>query len=163
MDELEPVPWDYIDRAFDRTFYNCPAAFEAHREQFDAGWWQGLMSMYDAWKSEYKRDGDPDHGAAYLLAYFAERGSLTIGPNTTSAESLAGLRDRRLDTDTLEQWFWDERRTMWAIAVRTGTHFALVKYWLREDDVPLMVRNFGPESRGRLAEFDRGDAGGETM
>jgi hypothetical protein len=67
---------------------------------------------------------------------------------------MVGLTERRPDADTLERWFWDDRRTMWAIAVRTGTHFALVKYWLREHDVPLMVQNFGSESRARLAELD---------
>jgi hypothetical protein len=155
MDEFDPVRWEDIDRAFERTFYDCPAVYDARRDEFETDWWQGLTTVYDAWKTEHKRDGDHDQGAAYLLAYFAARDGFTVGPDADrSGDSLAGVGERRPDADTLERWFWDERRPMWAIAVRTGTHFALVKYWLREDDVPLMWRNFTHESRERLAGLD---------
>ncbi|WP_435152216.1 hypothetical protein [Haladaptatus sp. DFWS20] len=149
MDEFDPVQWTDIDRAFDRTFYDCPEAFETHRDEFNVGWWSGMKRVYDSWKTEYKRDGDPDQGAAFLLSYFAERDEVATTPGGESV----GLLDRRPDENTLQTWFWGEKRTMWAIAIRTGTHFELVKYWLRENQIPLQWRNFGEESKARLRQF----------
>ncbi|GAA0245727.1 hypothetical protein ACFFQF_04920 [Haladaptatus pallidirubidus] len=147
MDDFSPVQWDDIDRACDRTFYDCPEAFETHRDEFEDGWWPGIKRAYDKWKTEYKRDGDPDQGATYLLAYLAELDEIATVPGDRS------LLDRRPDEETLRTWSWDENQTMWAIAIRTGTHFAVVKYWLREDDIPLKWRNFGEESKARLRKF----------
>ncbi len=149
MDDFDPVQWNDIDRAFDRTFYDCPQAFETHRGEFDHGWWPGLKRVYDRWKTAYKRNGEPDQGAAYLLSYLAE----LDGVATVPEDELPVLLDRKPGREILKKWFWDEEQTMWAIAVRTGTHFALVKYWLREEDVPLQWRNFGDESKSRLEAF----------
>ncbi len=42
---------------------------------------------------------------------------------------------------------------MWWTATRVGVHWALVQYWLYEEDIPLQERNLTNESMARVRAY----------
>lgn len=103
-----------------------------------------VKTVYDTWKEKRGADRSPsDQGAAFLIAYLLEqKGVLALETASGDGPSLPSMSDRRPAPDTLEAWFWEREWPLWYVAVETGTHMSLVYYWLWEDDVPLMERNF---------------------
>lgn len=107
MDEFAPVAWDRIKRVSDRLFYDRPTVVERHwetdserAEHTDV--WSVIEPLYNRWKHEYKREGESDRGAAYLLAYLIERTG--VGSETVA--------DRHRGDEALDRWFRDDRQPL---------------------------------------------------
>lgn len=89
----------------------------------------------------------PGLGEVFITAYLLEKRGV-IDPEEGS--EYPSLVARRPSPDRLRELFWDRERTLWWIGIVTGVHPSLVTYWLYEDDIPLMERNYTTEAMERI-------------
>ncbi|MEF8907036.1 MAG: hypothetical protein V5A13_04160 [Haloarculaceae archaeon] len=89
----------------------------------------------------------PGLGEVFITAYLLEKRGV-IDPE--EGGEYPSLVARRPSTDRLRELFWDRERTLWWIGIVTGVHPSLVTYWLYEDDIPLMERNYTGEAMERI-------------
>lgn len=153
MGEFDPVSWAEVEAVSGPPAEDVtPYVEEMADEIADLPPDEAVRTIYDAWKAELGGErSTPDQGAAFVIAYLLEeRGQV-------SNEASWSVADRRPSAERLRELFWDEAETMWWIATRRGVHWALVSYWLWEDDVPLMERNLTAETAERVRALRESD------
>lgn len=148
MGEFDPVSWDEYEATLGTPSESVVEYVDRMADDVaDEPAYAATKEIYDTWKrEEVEESATPPQGAVYLIGYLLEQRGI-LDPD----EGLS-LVARRPDDDQLREWFWENEETLWWIAVRTGVHYALVTYWMREADVPLMERNLGPESMATVRE-----------
>lgn len=109
--------------------------------------YRAVKTVHDALDREDTDRSVPSMGDPFVIAYLLEQAGVIETDSQTDYRSIV---DRRPDAATLREWFWEERYTLWWIGVMTGVHPSLVTYWLYEDDIPLMERNYGEASMARI-------------
>jgi len=151
MSEFDPVSWHEIEAVSDPPGATVREYVAQLREDVTAETpANAVKHIYDVWKREQDAaERAPEQGAAMLIAYELER----EGVIALDDAAMPSLTERRPSSDRLEDLFWNREETMWWIAVRTGVHWALVQYWLYEDDIPLQERNLTDETLAKVRAY----------
>lgn len=152
MGEFDPVPWEVAERAVGAPAAEVTAMVDEMGEAMedaDESPYEAVKAIHDALDDAER--SVPSPGEPFVTAYLLEREGI-IAPEGGEYRSLV---ERRPSGETLRELFRDRGRTLWWIGVLTGVHPSLVTYWLYEEDIPLMERNYGAESLERIrAERD---------
>ena len=155
MGDLDPVEWKTIEAAVGPPAEDVVAYVD--RLQGDVRGedpYVAVKTIHDA-ISEDLGSSVSGQGEVFVSAYLLERRGIVEPGETTELPSLVA---RRPNADRLRELFWERERTMWWIAIQVGVHWALVRYWLYEADIPLQERNFTAESMAKIrAEQESGD------
>lgn len=156
MAALDPVPWDDIEAVTGPLAPGITACIDDHANQLaEKPPYDTVKTIHDALAAPDGPDSTvPDQGEIFITAYLLEQRGLLgpAGQPASSASESPSITERRPNLEELEALFWERERTMWWIALRTGVHWALVRYWLAEDDIPLRERNFSAETLAEIRE-----------
>lgn len=150
MGALDPVSWDAIEAVAGPPAPEVTARVEARGEDLRGeDPYVAVKTIHDELAGETGPDAAvPDQGEVFITTYLLERDGVI-----TPDGDVPSIVDRRPDEERLRELFWGETLTMWWIAVLTGTHWALVRYWLHEDGVPLRERNFSAETVAEIRAY----------
>lgn len=154
MGDLDPVSWETIE-----AVVGPPAAGVVEyvdRMQDDLRGedpYVAVKAIHDAISSDPDATTVPGQGEVFVVAYLLERRGVISPGGADAGGGFPSIVDRRPDGDRLRELFWEPERTMWWLAIRLGVHWALVRYWLYEDDIPLRERNFPEESMERIRAY----------
>lgn len=152
MGKFDPVPWDTVEDAFGPPAPEVRAHVDRLGEEFDDdGPYEAVKAIHDALYDEDVERTVPGLGEPFITAYLLEKDGI-IAPSDEAGCEYPSLVARRPDADRLEELFWGQRRTLWWIGLLCGVHASLVKFWLYEDGIPLMERNFTAESMEQIRE-----------
>ena len=152
MGDLDPVSWDTIKATIGPPAPEVTEYVEQLQEDVrDEDPYVAVKTIHDALNADFGTDlSVPGQGEVFITAYLLEQNGI-ISPNDDDADSeFPSLLDRRPSSDRLHELSWERERTMWWIAIQVGVHWALVRYWLYEDDIPLKERNFSEESMEQI-------------
>ena len=152
LHELESaVDWNTIDssgaqprlRRTEATFQNIRANVP------DSGSWAD--SLQKAVEEFRKSAGEPpEEDGRYILSYLLEdEGKIDVSADE-SAE-VTGLSHRKPATDKLRRLYWDEGLTITDIAILRGVHPELIKFWMREEDVPIRKEDLPKTDQDRIS------------
>jgi hypothetical protein len=157
MTALDPVEWSDIEAVRGRPAANLTPYVERMQDSVaDDSPFVAAKTIYDTWKSELGSErSTPDQGAAFIITYLLERSGTLALDDGDEGTTPSVVTDRRPPPERLRQWFWEREHTMWWIAIQTGVHWSLVNYWLWEDDIPLMERNFLDETLQEIETYRR--------
>lgn len=176
MGDTDPVRWTTVEAVEGPPAATVEAYVDRTSEEVrDADPYDAVKTIHDALARERGEEPTlPGQGETFVTAYLLEReGVIEPGgpdagdggrnPDPNGGEGRNGGGDgfpsvvaRRPGGDRLRELFWERERTMWWIAIRLGVHWALVRYWLYEESIPLRERNFPPERMERIrAHRDR--------
>jgi hypothetical protein len=172
MADMDPVHWDDIVAVTGQPGEAVEARVDRMADDLqDADPYQAVKAVHDALAAAEASPGMPDQGEVFLVAYLLERDGVVdpdgeVGPDSNDGPAVAdanagfpSVAQRRPDDDRLRELFWEPPRTMWWVAVRLGVHWALVRYWLYEADVPLRERTFTAETLAAIRDHrESGDS-----
>jgi hypothetical protein len=155
MGNRDPVSWETREAAL-----GAPAAeVEEYVDRLTAEVrgeepYAAVKTVHDSLSEDLEDEerSVPGLGEVFITAYLLEKRGV-IGPSAGDRGEYPSLVDRRPPTDRLRELFWARERTLWWIGIVTGVHPSLVTYWLYEDDIPLMERNYTAESMARIRAF----------
>lgn len=159
MGEFDPVSWDRREAALGPPAPEVTEIVEQMEGAVqDATPYDAVKTLHDA---VYEKDIDrtvPSVGEPFITAYLLEKNGV-IAPDEDDPENeYRSLVERRPQCDRLRELFWEQHRPLWWIGIQTGVHPSLVTYWLYEFDIPLMERNYAPESLDQIrAHREAGD------
>lgn len=157
MGDFDPVPWtvveatigppahdlrQYIDELQDRVRWKNP---------YDA-----VKTVHDALAEMDEDLSVSDLAEPFITAYLLEKNGVIIPGDEEEYRSIV---NRRPSGEQLENLFRERKRTLWWIGILTGVHPSLVTFWLWEDDIPLLERNFNEDSMQKIRthpEFEDG-------
>lgn len=150
MGDRDPVSWETREEALGNPAmeveeYVGRLGNEVRGEEPYAA----VKTIHDA-LSDGLEDEDrsvPGLGEVFITAYLLEKRGVIAPEDGGEYPSLVA---RRPSTDRLRELFWERERTLWWIGIVTGVHPSLVTYWLYEDDIPLMERNYTTEAIERI-------------
>lgn len=154
MGELDPVHWDVIEAAVGPPAPEIESFVERMRDDVrDAEPYVAVKAVHDALDEALGEDlAVAGQGEVYLVTYLLEKEGVIDPGAGAAARGLPSLVDRRPDGDRLRELFWEPERTMWWLGIQLGVHWALVRYWLYEADIPLRERNFPPAAMERIRD-----------
>lgn len=156
MGDRDPVSWETKVAALGSPASEIEEYVEEMRgdlqgrDPYDA-----VKAIHDALSEDFAEADRtvPGLGEVFVTAYLLEREGI-IAPDSDGLESeYRSLVERRPDGERLDELFWKRERTLWWIAVLVGVHPSLASYWLYEDDIPLMERNYTDESMERIRAY----------
>ena len=147
MGDFDPVPWDVREAAIGTPAAEIAEAVDERRADVSGDDpYHAVKTVHDSLYDAEAERTVPSLGEPFITAYLLERRGV-IDPDDDEYRSLV---DRRPSTDRLEELFWERKRTLWWIGMVVGVHPSLVTYWLYEDDIPLMERNYTAESLAKI-------------
>lgn len=157
MGDRDPVSWETRESALGSPAeeveeYVDRLAADVRSEQP----YVAVKAVHDA-LSEDLADEErsvPGLGEVFITAYLLEKRGVIEPEDGGEHPSLVA---RRPSTERLRELFWERERTLWWVGIVTGVHPSLVTYWLYEDDIPLMERNYTAEAMERIRTQRDGD------
>ena len=146
MGDFDPVPWDVREAAIGTPAAEIAEAVERRRADVSGDDpYHAIKTVHDSLYAAEAERTVSSLGEPFITAYLLERrGVIDPGGEYRS------VVDRRPSSDRLEELFWERERTLWWIGMVVGVHPSLVTYWLYEDDIPLMERNYTAESLAKI-------------
>ncbi|WP_049972868.1 hypothetical protein [Haladaptatus cibarius] len=143
MGKLEPVSWETIEAVSGAPATDVLEYINQLQDSVsDDEPYEAVKTIHDAISADLGSDCSvPDQGEVFITVYLLEQRGI-IASNDDESTEFPSLVARRPDSNRLHELFWEQNRTMWWIAVQCGVHWALIRYWLYEDDIPLQERNF---------------------
>lgn len=150
MGAFDPVSWGTIETAIGPPASEITVHVEQLQEEVTgADAYEAVKTVHDAIDESGVDRTVSSVGEPFVTAYLLERAGV-IAPAEDAPDGYRSIVHRRPETDRLRHLFWDEKRTLWWIGLLAGVHPALVTYWLYEDDIPLMERNFTDDSMEKI-------------
>ena len=151
MGDFDPVTWKTIEAAFGPPAPEVAARVERLRDDVsDEDPYVAVKTIHDSLYDEGVERTVPSLGEPFVTAYLLEKAGIIAPSDGDTEREYRSLVARRPDGDRLEELFWERKRTLWWIGLLVGVHASLVKYWLYEEDIPLMERNFTERSMDRI-------------
>ncbi|WP_231185551.1 hypothetical protein [Haladaptatus sp. DYF46] len=155
MGNFDPVSWDVVEAATGPPAPEVDEYVETMREEVHGeDPYVAVKSIHDELSETVSEERTvPGLGEVFITAYLLEKRGL-ITPRDDDAEgAYRSIVDRRPSGEWLREQFWERERTLWWIGMQAGVHASLVTYWLYEDKIPLMERNFTEESMERIRAY----------
>ena len=155
MGDLDPVSWETIVNTVGPPAQTVTAYVEQLQEDVrDEDPYDAVKTIHDALSSDSSVDPSvPGQGEVFIIAYLLEQNGSIASSDGDGDGEFPSLLDRRPSSDRLHKLSWERGQTMWWIAIQVGVHWALVRYWLYEDDIPLKERNFTEESMEQIRAY----------
>ena len=151
MGEYDPVSWETSEAALGPPAAAVTTLIERMQgEVYDETPYDAVKTIHDAFPDADVERTVPGLGEPFITAYLLEKEGV-IAPGDDGGE-YRSLVERRPPAEELRELFWEHERTLWWIGVLAGVHTSLVTYWLYEDDIPLMERNYTAESMELIRE-----------
>lgn len=148
MGDFDPVSWEIIEAATGAPAVEINEYVERMREDLRSeDPYTAVKTIHDALSEDL--DGNrsvPELGEVFITAYLLEKQGIITPDDSETRDTYQSVVDRRPSCERLQKLFWEYEWTLWWIGVQTGVHASLVSYWLYEDEIPLMERNFTPDS-----------------
>lgn len=143
MGKFDPVSWEIIEAVTGAPATDVREYIDQLQDSVsDDDPYEAVKTIHDTISADLGSDCSvPDQGEVFITAYLLEQRGI-IASNDDDPTEFPSLVARRPDSHRLHELFWEQKRTMWWIAIQRGVHWALVRYWLYEDDIPLQERNF---------------------
>lgn len=146
MGEYDPVSWETSEAALGPPAAAVTELVERMQgEVYDESPYDAVKTIHDAFPEADVERTVPGLGEPFITAYLLEKDGV-IAPGEDVGGEYRSLVERRPTPAELRELFWERERTLWWIGVLTGVHPSLVTYWMYEDDIPLMERNYAEES-----------------
>lgn len=146
----EPVEWETIAAAMGPPADEVTRAVERYESEVTGmDPYDAVKTIHDALYDDGAERSVPSLAEPFITAYLLEQRGV-IDPNNSNSGEYRSIVDRRPSPTRLRTLFWERHRTLWWIGLLSGVHPQLVSYWLYEDDIPLMERNFTAESLEKI-------------
>ncbi|MUV60615.1 ParB/RepB/Spo0J family partition protein [Halobacterium sp. CBA1126] len=151
LHELESaIDWDTIDSSgAQRHLQEVESNFKSIKQNVpDSGAWNNVLGQA---VEEFRKSAgkSPDEKRRYILSYLLENEDKIDISSDESAE-VTGLAHRQPPADKLRELYWEEELTITDIAILHGVHPELVKFWMREEEVPLRREDLPKRERERI-------------
>ncbi|MFB6198516.1 MAG: hypothetical protein ABEI52_09670 [Halobacteriaceae archaeon] len=152
MSDMDPVSWDAIEPVIGHPAGEIPKYIDRYRDAIqDSNPYDAVKTIHDALSRDIGEDLTVSgQGEVFITTYLLEKEDII----SFEDEEFSPL-ERRPDADGLEEMYWENERTMWWIATKLGVHWALVRLWLYEEDLPLRKRNFGESTMAKIQGHQR--------
>jgi hypothetical protein len=158
---MDPVSWETIEAVVGPPAPEVEAYVDGMGEDLrDEAPYDAVKAVHDALARDLGEERTPaGQGEVFLVAYLLERAGVVSpgGRPSDDGVSFPSVAERRPDGDRLRELFWGRERTMWWLGIRLGVHWALVRYWLYEEEIPLRERNFPAETTARIRAYRERD------
>lgn len=155
MAALDPVSWDTIEATMGAPAKELREYIEQVQDDYrDETPYDAVLSIHNSLSEDDNVDVSvPDQAEVFFVSYLLERNGIISPEEGGTDGQIPSVADRRPSSDHLQELSWERERTMWWIAVRFGVHWALVRYWLYEDDIPLKERNFTADGMEKIRAY----------
>lgn len=154
MGEFDPVSWETSVAALGSPASEVTDIVEQMQEEVhDTTPYDAVKTLHDALYTEDVDRTVPSVGEPFITAYLLEKNGVIVPDEDDTESDYRSIVERRPSSDRLRELFWERQRTLWWIGILTGVHPSLVTYWLYEDDIPLMERNYSEESMEQIRAY----------
>jgi hypothetical protein len=162
MDDFDPVSWQTREAALGSPAPEIEEYVETMEEDVrEKGPYDAVKTIHDALSEDFGEAGRTvaGLGEVFITAYLLEKKGVVTPDSSNTEHSYRSLVERRPDSEQLDELFWEHERTLWWIGILVGVHPSLVSYWLYEDDIPLMERNYTEASMEQIRAYRESENG----
>lgn len=154
MGKYDPVSWEISEAALGPPAAAVTWLVERMKgEVYEETPYDAVKTVHDAFSDADLESAVPNLGEPFITAYLLEKEGVISPANDDERGEYRSLVRRRPPAEELRELFWEQERTLWWIGILTGVHPSLVTYWMYEEDIPLMERNYAAESMNQIREY----------